>query len=316
MTFLTTKSTNQKTGSEQKHSDAWLGGGAPIALVNQLIDDCIDLALLEDLGPTRDRDLTSDLLIPATKNLQATLIFKESCVVAGTNIFARVFSKVDPNVSLQINISDGNQIKSAPQIAGIVEGPAVSILKAERTALNFLQRLSGIATTANLFAEVAKPLGIKILDTRKTTPGLRALEKYATQVGGAYNHRFGLFDGVMIKDNHIAAAGGITNAVVRAKEGYPDKRIEVETKTIAQVEEALKVRADIIMLDNMSPGMVRKAIDIINKKSLIEVSGGMTLTSIQDYLIEGVDAISVGALTHSARNIDISLKVADETTRV
>jgi nicotinate-nucleotide pyrophosphorylase (carboxylating) len=313
MTFLASQTQN-KTAPPINGQDYWLSGSAPVALVNQLIDDCIDLALLEDLGPTRDRDLTSDLLIPSTKDIKATLIFKEAGIVAGANIFARVFAKIDPNVAVQFNIKDGDLIQSVPTQVATVEGPAVSILKAERTALNFLQRLSGIATMTNQFVEVTKPYGIKILDTRKTTPGMRALEKYATQVGGASNHRFGLFDGVMIKDNHITAAGGITNAVSRAKQAYPDKRIEVETKTIAQVEEALKVGVDIIMLDNMPPDMVRKAISTINKQSLIEVSGGMNLTTIRDYLIEGVDAISVGALTHSARNIDISLKVADEPT--
>jgi nicotinate-nucleotide pyrophosphorylase (carboxylating) len=288
---------------------SWIGQPSPEA--SHLMNKAVELALYEDLGRRDGEDITSEATIAPAKFVSASVIYKQVGVVAGLNAFEAVFNKVDNGVTIKLLKPEGSVIDTQPVTVAVVEGPAKSILKAERTALNFLQRLSGIATITKQFVDIAKPHGIAILDTRKTTPGLRAYEKYAASVGGAVNHRFGLYDGVLIKDNHIRLCGGINKAIKVAKQKYPNQPIEAEAATLEEVRAALSEGVAVIMLDNMTPDMVKKAVKLIDGQCRIEVSGGINLKTIKDYLIEGVTAISVGALTHSALSIDISLEVGD-----
>ena len=275
---------------------------------NDLAQRAIDFALLEDLS--QEGDVTSNSTIPASKHATATLIAKENnSVICGLAVAEQVFKTVDPSLVFQPLVAEGVYIESAPVTIGTISGNARSILTAERTALNLMQRMSGIATSTRQYADKAKPFGILILDTRKTAPGLRVFDKLAVKLGGGKNHRIGLFDQILIKDNHIACAGGITQAVAAARLLYRDKRIEVETTTIEEVEEALASSSDIIMLDNMSPDQIATCVQLIQKRAQIEVSGGITLETLDNYLIAGVDFISVGSLTHSVKSIDISLEV-------
>jgi nicotinate-nucleotide pyrophosphorylase (carboxylating) len=230
-------------------------------------------------------------------------------VLAGLPIVERVFHLIDPSVRVTSLVEEGTSIEQLPQVVAKIEGPARALLTGERTALNFLQRLSAVATRARTFSQITAESGIQILDTRKTTPALRAFEKYAVRVGGGTNHRFGLFDAILIKDNHVAIAGGVANAVRLARSKYPNVKLEVETTTLEEVREAVGEKPDVILLDNMRPEMIREAVAIIAGSSFVEVSGGVNLTNITDYLIPGVDAISIGALTHSAGSIDISLEI-------
>jgi nicotinate-nucleotide pyrophosphorylase (carboxylating) len=277
-----------------------------------LTELAIKMALTEDLG---QGDISSNLCIEPQRNITATAVLKESAVVAGLNIAAKVFSQVDAQILFEPILSDGSRITDAPAAIARIEGPARSVLGAERTAINFLQHLSGIATLTRTFVDRVAGTGIKILDTRKTTPGLRALEKQAVVIGGGVNHRFCLASAVLIKDNHIAIAGSIGRAVDMVKSKEPKAKIEVETKTLAEVQEAVQYSArggvQAIMLDNMSPDMVQAALKLIPASCFVELSGGITLNNIDAYLIKGVDAISIGALTHSAPSIDISLEVED-----
>lgn len=269
------------------------------------IDKIILTGLKEDMP---FGDITTDNLIDDTSQSEALLIAKDTGVIAGIDIAKRVFEIVDKNVVFEKRIEDGHRVKSGDVIAQI-KGNTRALLKGERTALNLLQRLSGIATKTKELCEKIKDTNSKVVDTRKTTLGLRALEKYAVKVGGGYNHRFSLSDGVMIKDNHIKAAGGIKEAVKKIRKKIPHTiKIEVETETLEQVEEALEAGADIIMLDNMGVDKVRKAVKIINGSAISEASGNVNLDSIVEIAKTGVDIISVGSLTHSVSAFDISMK--------
>lgn len=269
------------------------------------IDKIILTGLKEDMP---FGDITTDNLIDDTSQSEALLIAKDTGVIAGIDIAKRVFEIVDKNVVFEKRIEDGHRVKSGDVIAQI-KGNTRALLKGERTALNLLQRLSGIATKTRELCEKIKDTNSKVVDTRKTTLGLRALEKYAVKVGGGYNHRFSLSDGVMIKDNHIKAAGGIKEAVKKIRKKIPHTiKIEVETETLEQVEEALEAGADIIMLDNMGVDKMRKAVKIINGSAISEASGNVNLDSIVEIAKTGVDIISVGSLTHSVSAFDISMK--------
>ncbi len=240
----------------------------------------------------------------------AVIKSKDTGVVAGNPAAELVFKKLDPKIKYIPKKKDGDSIKPGDIIAEI-RGSVRTVLTGERLALNILQRLSGIATLSKKFVEKTKGTSVKILDTRKTTPGLRILQKYAVTVGGCYNHRFGLFDGVLIKNNHITVAGSIEKAIERVRAKHRDKQIEVETTNFKQVREALKSKADIIMLDNMTPDKIKKAVEIIGNKAKIEASGGINIDNVREYAKTGVDYISVGALTHSAKSLDIGLYVIE-----
>ena len=274
-----------------------------------LIGKIIDTALAEDLG---SGDLTTEALIDPSIKGKARLVPREAMVLAGIEVFGRVFSRLDPDIALEKNFQDGDMVPAGREI-GIVAGSLRGILSGERTALNFLQHLSGIATLTKRYVDKADPSRVRIVDTRKTTPGLRILEKYAVRVGGAHNHRLGLFDGVLIKDNHIAAAGSISKAVEKIRADVPHTvKIEVEVDDLKGLEEAIRVGADAVLLDNMSVGEMRQAVSIAGGRVLLEASGGITLETIGEVAQTGVDLISVGALTHSARSVDISLEIIEQ----
>ena len=263
--------------------------------------------LHEDIG---SGDITSEATIIQEQSGTAELVAKGSFVVCGIETVAPlVFTTQNPIIEIthvckdKIQASPGDELLKA-------KGPVLDLLKAERVALNLVQRLCGIATLTSLFVEKVKPLPVRILDTRKTTPGLRMLEKYAVRVGGGYNHRFNLADGVLIKDNHIQACGTIENAVTRMREKVPHTmKIEVEASNMDQVRECLSCSVDIIMLDNMEPGMMREAVKLAGGKALLEASGGINLDNVREVAETGVDYISIGALTHSAPASDISMRL-------
>jgi nicotinate-nucleotide pyrophosphorylase (carboxylating) len=270
------------------------------------IENIIDTALHEDLGPG---DITTSALIDSLQNGEAQLIAKEAIILAGIGIFSRVFSRLDPKIVCECTYHDGAVIPHGT-VMGTVTGPLRGILSGERTALNFLQHLSGIATLTKQYVEKTDPSIVRIIDTRKTTPGLRVLEKYAVRMGGGSNHRFGLFDGILIKDNHIAAAGSITDAVKTMKAAVPHTlKIEVEVENIEGLQEAMEAGADAILLDNMPVKEMREAVSIAQGRILLEASGGITLETIEEISKTGINMISVGAITHSARSVDISLEV-------
>lgn len=273
------------------------------SLTVEQMDELVKRALQEDIG---SGDITTEGILAQDNVLTAVVTAKEPQVVCGLDIFRRVFLYLDENAEFSESApKDGSQIAAYTEIIRI-KAKTSALLKGERTALNILQRLSGIATLTREFVDSAKP--VTILDTRKTTPGLRIFEKYAVHCGGGTNHRFGLFDAVLIKDNHIKIAGGITPAIERVRKQYSGK-IEVETVNLDEVREALEMGADIIMLDNMAPETVKKAVAIIDGKSKIEVSGSIGLKELTRYHQLGIDTISVGALTHSARAVDISMNI-------
>lgn len=266
----------------------------------------IENALAEDIG---HGDITTFNLIEANQQGCGEFIAKSAGILAGLPIAQLVFASMDPNSQFTAYKSDGDQIQPGEKL-GIVQGSTRALLVAERLALNFLQRLSGIATTTRNMVELAANPQVRILDTRKTTPGLRMLEKYAVRVGGGANHRFGLYDGAMIKDNHIIAAGGIEVAVKKLQATIPiTVKIEVEVENLEQLAEALEAGADIIMLDNMEPEMIEQAVDIVAGRAWLEASGGISAQNIARYAATGVDAISLGALTHSATSLDISFNL-------
>jgi len=270
------------------------------------IDKIIDSALEEDLGPG---DITTSAIIDPSIKGRARLSANEEIILAGIGVFSRVFSRLDPGISVECNYNDGDVVPNGDDI-GIVKGSMRGILSGERTALNFLQHLSGIATLTRRYVEKTDPPKVRVIDTRKTTPGLRILEKYAVRMGGGINHRFGLFDGILIKDNHIAAAGSISKALAEIKAKVPHTlRIEVEVEDTKGVEAAISAGADAILLDNMSLKEMREAVSIARGRVLLEASGGVTLESIGEISKTGVDLISVGAITHSARSVDISLEL-------
>lgn len=275
--------------------------------MSDLAKRSIDLFIEEDLGKDK-RDITTESVISEDLSATAKFLFKQNCVVAGLELMPEIFKRFDSAAQIDFQIKDGQTIDNAPISLATIKGNARALLSGERLALNILQRLCGVATVTKKYVELASPFGIKILDTRKTTPGMRVFEKMAVEIAGGTNHRFGLYDQVLIKDNHLVVAGSITKAVEQARAKNPNVIIEVETTNEAQVQEAFQTSADIIMLDNMKPDMIRRCIELTGGKAKFELSGGINLSNIKDYLIPGVYAISVGALTHSAPSIDISLE--------
>ncbi len=262
-------------------------------------------ALKEDIG---SGDLTTNICIPIDSEAEALLIAKDSGILCGRAIFEEVFNILDNNVNIEFNYKDGDILEKG-DIIGMIWGKTISILSGERVALNFLQHLSGIATVTRKYVDMLDGFTTKIVDTRKTTPLLRVLEKYAVTIGGGNNHRFGLYDGIMIKDNHIIGAGSIKTAIELAKKNSPHTlKIEVETSNLEEVKEALASGADIIMLDNMSLEEMQLAVDIIKGKAIVEASGNMGDRDLRKVADTGVDLISIGALTNSIRALDISLK--------
>jgi nicotinate-nucleotide pyrophosphorylase (carboxylating) len=269
------------------------------------VEEIIKNALNEDIG---FGDITTEII---DKNIVGNAFFlaKEDFVICGVDVVKKVFTLYDNELNVTFDCSDGEKVKKGQRF-GTVVGKLRSILTCERVALNFLQRLSGIATLTYLIVEKVSKNGVKVLDTRKTTPLLRIFEKYAVRVGGGYNHRISLSDGILIKDNHIKACGSITKAIRNAKKIIrPLTFIGVEVKNLEELEEALSNGATHLLLDNMSTQMIKKAVSIVNGKATIEVSGGITLDNVSEYAIEGVDFISLGSLTHSFRSVDISLEI-------
>ena len=267
----------------------------------------IDAALDEDIGTG---DITTDTIIDDALFATGVIRVKEDAVVAGLRVVGQVFQRVDPGIQCNCMVHDGDFVKKGALLARVT-GRACSLLKAERTALNFLMRLSGIATMTHRYVKEISGTGAVLLDTRKTTPGLRTLEKEAVRAGGGTNHRIGLFDGVLIKDNHIKAAGGIRNAVRRMQRARPYHKIEVEVRNRKELMEAMRSGADIVLLDNMDHGMLGQALSVSHGKVLTEVSGNITLENIRAVAELGPDFISTGAITHSAKAIDISMKLTN-----
>jgi len=270
------------------------------------IDRLIQLALEEDLGPG---DITTDNLVPSDQQGQGIIVAKEDLIIAGLDIAHQVFTYLDSDIRWKPNCQDGDVLTAGTPVLSI-EGRLATLLKGERTALNFLQRLSGIATHVRAFVDALGDSTTRLVDTRKTTPGWRVLEKYAVRIGGAENHRMGLYDGVLIKDNHIVAAGGVTAAITRVRQKISHLvKIEVETFDMEQVREALAAGADVIMLDNMDIPQIQEAVQEIDGRALVEVSGGIQMQDLSALTATGVDIISVGALTHAARCVDLSMRL-------
>jgi len=268
------------------------------------LDKIIENALLEDI---HTGDITTLAVLTERVSARAKILAKEPMVLAGIAVTGRVFHYLDKEIEFIPHFTDGNTLQPGDVIADIY-GESSLLLQGERVALNLLQRMCGVATLTSEYVQAVKGTKARIVDTRKTTPGLRQLEKYSVRVGGGTNHRTGLYDGVLIKENHIAAAGGISIAIQRAKAYIPHTmKIEVETENLAQVKEALAAGADIIMLDNMALQTMRDAVGLIAGKAIVEASGGVNLKTVRDIAETGVDIISVGALTHSARAMDISM---------
>jgi nicotinate-nucleotide pyrophosphorylase (carboxylating) len=286
-------------------------------LSDEQLDAIVDLALDEDTG---HGDVTSEALIPPDLSGKASLLVKEKGVLAGIELALRVFHRVDPLLKIDVLIKDGTAIQPGDTAATIV-GSVISILKAERTALNFLQRLSGIASLTAQYVSETRGLNAKIFDTRKTTPGLRLLEKYAVRMGGGHNHRRHLGEAVLIKDNHITAlqAMGMSlkDIVAKARQNAPAGiTIEVEVTSTREALEALKAGVNIIMLDNMSINEMQQAVNIVGGKAKLEASGGITLANVRQVAMSGVDIISIGALTHSFKALDISLELESQTLKL
>lgn len=276
---------------------------------DQLIDELITLAFAEDIG---DGDHTTLCCIPSTEMGKSRLIIKESGVLAGVEMAQRIFKHFDPDMRMDIFICDGAEVKKG-DIAFTVEGRVQSLLQTERLVLNVMQRMSGIATTTRRYVKALEGTETRVLDTRKTTPGMRMLEKEAVRIGGGVNHRIGLFDMILLKDNHVDFAGGIEQAITRAQSYLEEKRkklkIEIEVRNFKELDEVMKVGGvDRIMLDNFSPSDTREAVRRIGGRYETESSGGITFDTLRDYAECGVDYISVGALTHSIQSLDMSLK--------
>lgn len=269
------------------------------------VDDIIKNALAEDMNYG---DITSDALLTDRHTGTAELISKADGVIAGIDIFERVFQMIDTKVMIQTNVQNGEHVVSG-QLLAVLSGPSKSILMGERTALNILQRMSGIATMTASFKEAVADIPVRIADTRKTAPGLRVLDKLAVKYGGGHNHRFNLSDVVMIKDNHIKAVGGISEAVKRARARIPHTtKIEVEVESICELREAIEAGAEVVMLDNMSLEMMKEAVEIGKGKVVLEASGNVSICTLREVAETGVDVISVGALTHSVKALDVSLR--------
>ncbi len=277
-------------------------------IVNRLIDDLLTLSFAEDIG---DGDHTTLCCIPADAIGRQQLLVKEEGILAGVEIARMVFRKFDPELRMEVFIEDGTRVKPG-DVAFVVTGKEQSLLQTERLMLNIMQRMSGIATMTRRYVDALEGTGTKVLDTRKTTPGMRILEKMAVKIGGGENHRIGLFDMILLKDNHVDFAGGIHNAVSRAKayckEKGKDLRIEVEVRNFKELEEALAENPDRIMFDNFSPADTERAVKIVNHRCETESSGGITFDTMLPYARAGVDFISFGALTHSVKGLDLSFK--------
>jgi len=288
-----------------------------LQLSEEQIDNIIDLALAEDLG---HGDVTTEALIPPELQGKASMLVKAKGILAGGEVVKRVFLRVDPTLNVEVLIKDGAKVQPGDIVATIC-GKVVSILKAERVALNFLQRLSGIASQTAQYIAKIHGLNVNIADTRKTTPGLRLLEKYAVRMGGGQNHRLHLGDGILIKDNHIAAlrALGISleDIVAKAKKNAPrGLKVEVEVRTTQEALDAVEAGADIIMLDNMSPDEMRRVVSLVSGQVITEASGGITLANVRTVAETGINLISVGALTHSSKALDISLELEPQTLKI
>ncbi|WP_044296654.1 carboxylating nicotinate-nucleotide diphosphorylase [Robinsoniella peoriensis] len=269
------------------------------------VDNLIMQALREDIT---SEDITTNAVMRESKPGRADLICKQDGVIAGLDVFTRVFELLDDKVTVEKFFKDGDKVKNGDLLA-VVTGDIRVLLSGERTALNYLQRMSGIATYTRNVADLLKGSKTKLLDTRKTTPNMRIFEKYAVKVGGGYNHRYNLSDGILIKDNHIGAAGGVKEAIQMAKEYAPFvRKIEVEVENLEMLKEALEAGADIIMLDNMTPETMKKAVEIVDGRAETECSGNVTKENIKNIIDVGVDYVSSGALTHSAPILDVSLK--------
>lgn len=274
----------------------------------EYLDKIIEISFKEDIG---DGDHTTLSTIPNSIVGKAQLIIKQEGILCGVEVAKAVFERFDPEMKVEVFIEDGTKVKPG-DVAFVVEGKTVSILQTERLVLNFMQRLSGIATQTNVYVEALQGTKTKILDTRKTTPGLRLLEKYAVKTGGGENHRIGLYDMILIKDNHIDYAGGVTQAIQNTKaylkQKGKDLKIECEARSFDEIKEILEQGVDRILIDNFTPEETVKAVEMIGDKADTESSGGITLESIRAYAEAGVDYISVGALTHQIRSLDMSLK--------
>lgn len=276
--------------------------------MNIISDEKIKDWLAEDIG---SGDITTLATVGAEKKTTAVIHAKDTGILAGNDVAKRVFELVDSSIVYEKVIEDGAKLEPKTIIARI-SGTAQAVLSGERLALNLLQHMSGVATTTNKLAALVKPYGTRLVDTRKTTPGLRMLDKYSVKVGGGANHRLGLYDAILIKDNHIAVAGGITEALKRAKEYASHMtKIEIEVESLEGVKEALAGKADVIMLDNMSQDMMKEAVKIIDGKAVVEASGGITEETLPQVAACGVDVISVGALTHSVKALDISMDIGE-----
>ena len=278
----------------------------PLKLPPLLVERAVAAALEEDLGGAGD--ITTDAIIPAEAQGEAAIVARQAGVVAGLDLAEAAFKALDPEARFVRVVEDGGKVEASGTIARI-SAKTRALLTGERTALNFLNRLSGIATLTSAYVAAVEGTGARIACTRKTTPGLRALEKYAVRAGGGVNHRFGLYDAVLVKDNHIAASGGLANALnmLRARIGHLVK-IEVEVDTLDQLEEALCFPIDAVLLDNMDVETLKKAVALVKGRVVTEASGGVTLENVREIAMTGVDVISVGALTHSARSLDSSLE--------
>lgn len=270
------------------------------------VELAVKRAVEEDFGEAGDT--TSKSVIGYGVSIRSEILAKSPGVIAGLPVAEKVFSYLDKNTIFLPLVNEGDFVSSGTRIAE-VSGDALAILGGERVALNFLQHLSGIATETRMFKEKIDKYGVELLDTRKTMPGLRLLEKYATSVGGAVNHRFGLFDQILIKDNHIRIAGDIARAVKKAREAYPDLKVEVEAETLDEVKAALDAGADIILLDNMDIEHLKESVAIIGDKAIKEASGGITLANIAEVAATGVDRISTSAITQAAKPLDISMEI-------
>ncbi|MEH6395620.1 carboxylating nicotinate-nucleotide diphosphorylase [Pseudoalteromonas sp.] len=279
-----------------------------MSIPSSLLSQLVKLALDEDLNyqTAEQGDITAQL-IPATQQANAKVITREDCVFCGKDIILEVFKQVDPSVVVNVLVNDGDAVKADGTLF-TATGSARAILTAERTALNFVQTLSGTATTTSKYVKELAGTTTQLLDTRKTIPGLRALQKYAVKCGGGANHRIGLFDAFLIKENHIAACGGIDKAVAQAKLNHPSKPVEVEVESLNELDQAITAGADIIMLDNFSVKQIQQAVELTNKRAKLEVSGNMTLETLRTYSQAGVDFISSGALTKNLQSIDLSMR--------
>jgi nicotinate-nucleotide pyrophosphorylase (carboxylating) len=269
-------------------------------------DSVIARALAEDVG---SGDVTTDAIVPADLRGSADVVVREAGVICGLDQAFAVLLELDPTARIELLAKDGDRIEHPPQVVARLHASVRALLTGERTTLNLLQRMSGIATTTRRYADLVAGTGVQLLDTRKTAPGLRALDKHAVACGGGTNHRAGLHDAVLIKDNHVAVAGGVPSAVERVRLRHPGRPVEVEVDTLDQLQQALAAGADVILLDNMPPAQLRRAVATTAGRARLEASGGITTDTIREVAETGVDAISVGALTHSVRALDIALEV-------